>query len=105
MNKLDQESTNVAPASVTNEELKTLLEANLKLLQETHDMTHKIKSYVSFQKFMSFVYMFLIIAPIVLSIIYLPPILNQVFGEYRSLLDLSSPSSILKNLNTQTQIK
>lgn len=86
------------PLSVSNEELKELLEQNLVLLKETHEMTHKIKSYITFQKMMSIVYLILIVGPIIFSILYLPPLLKNAFGQYSDLLNPSSPGAILKNL-------
>lgn len=84
-------------SSVTNEELKELLEKNLALLQETHDMTHKIKSYITFQKVMSLVYLLLIVGPIIISILYLPPLLKNAFGQYSDLLNPASPGAIIKS--------
>ena len=89
------------PVGVTNEELKLLLEQNLALLRETHDMTHKIKSYITFQKIMSFVYLALIIGPIIFSILYLPPILKQVFGQYTELLNPTNPATLLNSVNSE----
>lgn len=83
------------PVGVTNEELKSLLEDNLRLTQEVHDMTHKIKGYITFQKFMAFFYLFIIIAPIIISILYLPPLLKNVIGQYEELL---SPGASIQNL-------
>ena len=57
-------------------------------------MTKKIKNYVSFQKFMSFIYILIIVVPIILSIIYLPPLINSMMGPYKELLGGSSSTSI-----------
>ena len=62
-----------------DEEIKKLLEQNLELTKEIYAMTKKIKSYITFQKVMSVIYIMLIVAPIILSIIYLPPLLKGVF--------------------------
>lgn len=86
------------PVSVSNEELKGLLEQNLALLKETHEMTHKIKGYITFQKVMSIIYLVLILGPIIFSIIYLPPLLKNAFGQYSDLLNPANPGAILKNL-------
>ena len=55
-----------------DEEIKKILEENLKLTQEIHQMTKKIKNYINFQKVMSLIYILLIVVPIILGIIYLP---------------------------------
>jgi hypothetical protein len=76
-----------------DEEIKKLLEQNLELTKEIYSMTRKIKGYITFQKFMSLVYILLIVVPIVLSIIYLPPLLKGVFDQYKDVLGLPSGSN------------
>jgi hypothetical protein len=69
-----------------DEEIKKLLEENLKLTQEIYKMTKKIREYITFQKIVSFIYLFLIVAPIILGILYLPPLLKNVYSQYSELL-------------------
>ncbi|PIT95586.1 hypothetical protein COT96_00370 [Candidatus Falkowbacteria bacterium CG10_big_fil_rev_8_21_14_0_10_38_22] len=69
-----------------DEEIKKILEENLKLTQEIHQMTKKIKNYINFQKVMSLIYILLIVVPIILGIIYLPPLLSNLLEQYRGLL-------------------
>lgn len=69
-----------------DEEIKKLLEQNFKLTQEIYVMTKKIKNYVTFQKVMSVIYILLIIVPIILSIIFLPPLIKNYMGQYQELL-------------------
>lgn len=70
------------------EEIKKLLEQNLGLTKEIYAMTKKIKSYITFQKVMSLIYILLIVAPIILSIIFLPPLLKGVFDQYKDVLGI-----------------
>lgn len=100
-NNIDLKSAVVAQG-VSNDELKKLLEENLKLLKETHEMTHKIKSYINFQKFMSFVYLALIIGPIILSIMYLPPMLKQIFSQYNELMGSANPSTMFQGIDLKS---
>lgn len=81
-------------ANQTNqdEEIKKILEQNLKLTEEIYLMTKKMKSYLAFQRLVSFFYLFLIIAPIILSIIYLPPLLKGFFSQYKEALGIQSGS-------------
>lgn len=93
------------------EELKKLLEKNIELTEEILKMTRSIKHFITFQKFMSFVYLLIIVIPIVLSIIYLPPLLGGVFKQYQELLGIGAPAGVtdllkgglpdLKNLNLE----
>jgi len=85
-----------------DEEIKKLLEKNLALTEETYRMTKKIKNYVNFQKVMSFFYLLLIVVPIILGVIYLPPILNGFYDQYKSILGLPASSSIQELLKGQT---
>jgi hypothetical protein len=92
---------------VTNEDLQKLLQENLRLTQEVHDMTHKIKSYVTFQKVLSFVYLILIFGPIILGFFFIQPYLKDVLGQYKSilgqynqLLNPSSPGAIMNSGNS-----
>lgn len=85
-----------------DEEIKKLLEQNLELTKEIYVMTKKIKGYITFQKVMSLVYVTLIVVPIILSIIYLPPLLKGVFDQYKDVLGIqpSSDSSVQNLLNS-----
>lgn len=75
-------------------DLKELMKKNLELTEEIHQMTKSIKSFIGFQKFMSFVYFLIIVVPIVLSIIYLPPLINQLLGQYQAVLGNSSGAGL-----------
>ncbi|MFA4834246.1 MAG: hypothetical protein WC619_05415 [Patescibacteria group bacterium] len=68
------------------DEIKKLLEENLKLTGEIHKMVKSIKSYMFWQNVWSFLKILIIVVPIVIGIIYLPPLLKGVFQQYKSLL-------------------
>ncbi|MDO8668533.1 MAG: hypothetical protein Q7K35_05630 [bacterium] len=72
------------------EQIKKLLEENLEYSKEIYTMTRKIKSYITFQKVMSVIYILLIIVPIILSILYLPPLLKGVFDQYKDVLGVGA---------------
>jgi len=89
-------------------EIKEMLEENLKLTQEIHEMTKKIKHFITFQKVMSFIYFIIIVVPIVLSIIYLPPLIKSFMEQYQNLLGGStnfSVESLLKTGVNQVDLK
>ncbi|MBI4779077.1 hypothetical protein HY797_01325 [Candidatus Falkowbacteria bacterium] len=71
-------------------EIKKLLEQNLELTEEIYIMTKKIKGYLFFQRLVSLFYLFLIIAPIILGIIYLPPLLGGLYDQYKDLLGIQA---------------
>lgn len=76
-----------------DEEIKKLLEQNLKLTEEIYLMMKKTKRYLAFQRLVSIFYLIIIIAPIILGIIYLPPLLKGVFDQYRGLLGVQAGTS------------
>jgi len=80
-----------------DEEIKKILEENLKLTQEIHQMTKEIKNYINFQKVMSLIYILLIVVPIILGIIYLPPLLSNLLEQYRGLLGGADASGVIEN--------
>lgn len=82
----------------SEEKIRELLEKNLELTEEIYKMTKKIKGYVTFQKVMSFIYFLLIVVPIILGIIFLPPLLSGVFSQYQELLGGSSAGGAINSL-------
>ena len=67
-------------------QVKELLEKNLALTKEIHKMVGQIKRHINFQKVISFIYLLLIIVPIILGFIFLPPLLSGYIKEYQDLL-------------------
>jgi len=72
--------------SSMEDEIKKLLEKNLELTEEVHKMVKSVKSYMLWQNIFSFLKILIIVVPIVIGIIYLPPLLKGVFQQYQSLL-------------------
>lgn len=88
-----------------DEEIKKILAENLALTKEIYALTKKIKGYVTFQKVMSLVYLALIVVPIVLSIIYLPPLLKGLFDQYKDILGIQpGGSDSIQNLLNNIEI-
>jgi len=87
------------------DEIKKLLEKNLELTEEIHRMVKSIKSHIFWQNVFSFLKILIIVVPIIIGIIYLPPLLKGVFQQYQSLLGggdglnpESSGGNLLKSL-------
>jgi len=78
------------------EDIKKLLEENLKLSRETHTMMKKMQRYAVMRTFFSFIYLLLIIGPIIIAFIYLPPLIKPYISQYQELLD--SFSAVQKNI-------
>jgi cytochrome c biogenesis protein ResB len=75
------------------EDIKKLLEQNLKYSKEIYRLTKKIKNHLTFQKVMSLIYFLLIVVPLILSIIYLPPLVKNYWNQYLGLLNLPAGST------------
>lgn len=77
-------------AKICPEEIKKLLADNLRLTQEIYSMTKKIKRQLFWQGLFSRLKILVIIALLVLSIIYLPPLLSGLIKPYQELLNFNS---------------
>jgi hypothetical protein len=73
-----------------DEEIKKLLEKNLRLTEEIYFMTKKIRGHLFFQRLVSIFYLIIIIAPIILGLIYLPPLLSGFYDQYKDLLGVQA---------------
>ena len=69
------------------EQVKKLLEQNLAYSKEIYEISKKTKRYILIGRIMSFIYLLLIIIPIILGVIYLPSFI-------RSSLDKILPAGI-----------
>lgn len=67
-----------------NEQNK-LLRQNLELSQEILNKTNWVKSYLKWQKAMNFVKIFIIVIPLIIGLIYLPPLLQGYLEQLTSL--------------------
>ena len=60
-----------------NEQLRQMLENNIALSQEILEIAVYIKKYIIWQKIFSYLKIFIIVVPVILALIYLPPILRE----------------------------
>lgn len=88
----DMNEENIVP-----EDVKKLVEENLKLTREIHAMTKKIKSYVTFQKILSVFYLLLFVIPLILTIVYIPIFLKNYLGSYQELLNDNQSAGNVNN--------
>lgn len=69
-------------------EIKKILEQNLELNKAIYKHTKYIKNYVFWAQIAGVIKILLIVTPIVLGIIYLPPLLENLFEQYKGLLGI-----------------
>jgi hypothetical protein len=81
-----------------DEEIKKLLEKNLEITKEIHEMVKGIKSYIFWQRIWGVFKVLIIVVPVIFGIIYLPPLLKDVFRQYQSLLGIGDMNLNLESL-------
>jgi len=73
--------TNYAGASL-DEQIKKLLEENLEYSRAVYSETLKIKRYILWGRVMSLLQLLIVLIPIILGIIYLPPLIQNFVGSF-----------------------
>lgn len=68
-----------------NDEQAKLLRRNLEISEELLKKTEEIKSYIKWQKFFGLVNFLMIAIPIIIGIIYLPPLIKDYLNQFISL--------------------
>ena len=83
-------------------ELRKLLQENLEISKELQEMTKKINRWVVWQRFWSVLKILIIVIPIVIGVLYLPPLVHKMVEPYQQLLNFGKDSS---DQNLVDQIK
>jgi hypothetical protein len=80
-------------------DIKKLVEENIKLSEEILEISKKTKRYIFFQQIYGVIKLLIIVVPIILGIIYLPPLLEDALSQYTDLLGgVGSSSDLLESL-------
>ncbi len=69
-----------------DEQVKKILEENLKLTKEIYKMTKSIKSFVLWQRIFGALKILIIVTPIILGIIFIPRLIENVKNNPEGLL-------------------
>lgn len=67
------------------DEQTELLRRNLEVSEDILKKTDYIKKYIKWQKILGVVQILIVVIPIILGVIYLPPIIKDYFGQFSSL--------------------
>lgn len=70
-----------------DKELEKLLKENLKLNKETNEMVKGIKKHLLVQRVFFFVKVFIIAIPLILGLIYLPPLFKELIPRFNQTID------------------
>ncbi|HOZ36968.1 MAG TPA: hypothetical protein PLR18_04040, partial [bacterium] len=93
MENTQEKMANETLATVGNEEIKNLLLENQVLLAEIREQTEKTKKYIRAGRVISFIYLILIVAPLIFAAVYLPPLLKSYVAPYQELLGTTPGTS------------
>lgn len=85
----------------SHDSLKDLIEKNIKWSQVLYTQNKAIKRRLTIMAFGSYVRLVLILTPIILGIIYLPPLVADWLGKYHDLLNTASSSIPLEQIFEQ----
>lgn len=83
---MDNLSEKTTTSGNGNEQIRQLLEENQQLLKEIYQQTEKTRKYIMAGRVISFIYLILIVAPLIFAAIYLPSLLKNYLGPYQELL-------------------
>jgi hypothetical protein len=85
--------------NIKDEDIKGLLKKNLELTEEIYKMTKGVKRFVTMQRIFTVLKLLIIVVPIVLGIIYLPPLIENLVKQYQDLLGITKNpfESLLKS--------
>lgn len=83
----------------TEANLEKLLKQNLAISQEILDISRYIKRYVFWRRIIGFAQVLIILVPIVLGIIYLPPMIEKGLDNINN--NINNPLSSIINSNCE----
>ena len=81
------------------EALRQLLEKNLKWSQIIYEQNRRINSKLLWQAVAGWIRILIIVIPIIIAVIYLPPLLSDVMKQYQGLLGIQTGDNA-KNSNS-----
>ncbi|MDP3995104.1 MAG: hypothetical protein Q8P78_00630 [bacterium] len=76
--------------------LEQLMRENLVLTREIIEHTRKTRRYILFSQVLNVIKVVLIAGPVILAIIYLPPLIQEWFGAYTELLGGGTGQTVLQ---------
>ncbi|MBI5466028.1 MAG: hypothetical protein HY974_01915 [Candidatus Kerfeldbacteria bacterium] len=83
----------IDPQLEQSQDVKSLLEENLKYAKEIYTSTEKTRRYILWGQVFGFLKIIIILVPLVLGFLYLQPYLKSALGMYSSLFGQNDGSS------------
>lgn len=81
------ENTVKTPKAGSEEDLRELLERNLRLSEQIHEDNQKIRRYMTVRMVISIIWIVIVVAPIIFALIWLPPRLQEFINDYGDAVD------------------
>lgn len=88
-----------------DEDIKSLIEKNTKLVQTVYEQNRKIKRRLTLMVVGSYIRLSLIILPIILAIIFLPPMVEKIWAQYGGMLRDLGAITGQGSTSSQTQLQ
>ncbi len=85
------------------EDLKKIMDQNLKLTEENQEMIKKIRRYLLISRIWGLIKVLIILAPIILGIIYLPSLINNAFEDMKEGLGLNKVEQTINTIVPVTE--
>ncbi len=89
------------PVLEKGEDLKSLVEKNIKWSQVIYEQNQKIKRRMTMMVILGYLRLLVIVVPLVLALIYLPPMFKEMWGQYSSLLGVGAGSEQISEIMSQ----
>ncbi|MEK7643692.1 MAG: hypothetical protein AAB390_00090 [Patescibacteria group bacterium] len=89
------------PSDGQGGDLKSLIEKNIKWSQIIYEQNKKIKNRLTWMLIGDYLKIFLILAPLIIALLYLPPFISQLMKTYDAILpgQTGAPIGIMDELN------
>jgi len=86
--------------STSNDSVKNLLEKNLKWSQIIYEQNRKINHKLMWAAIAGWLRLLLILAPLIIALFYLPPIIKSVWSNFNNITGYSQGAGDSKNGNS-----
>lgn len=88
------------------DDLKELIEKNIKWSQVIYKQNKAIKNRLTLMMIGGYIKLLIVLIPIIIALIYLPPLFKDLFDQYKSLLGpVNISTDDLKNINIGDLLK
>ena len=91
----DYSQTKEVDKNNNEDNIQAMIRKNLELTEEIHDMIKGIKRHMFWSNVWGFLKILIIIIPLIVGIIFLPPLLKGIFDQYKDVLGLEDMGQLL----------